>query len=211
MNTLRLLLTCLATSGLDGFRGGRFIADEQLPGRNQYYAAPLVGLVAWLNGFSPLVSICWALAWWHWAVYAWGHLFGLGRFRPTDRPPSLVEAWCLRLAGHNPHGAFFLRHLLVVPGLLLVAAGIAFPWPWAGFEALAGALAHAPWWIAALGLPFAAGRLVAYEAMWQVADRRPGFNPIMWAELLAGVLWGLLIGGLAWWWGLPFPLAAWAF
>jgi hypothetical protein len=34
------------------------------------------------------VALAWAIAFALWRCFAWGHLIGLGRFRPSDRPRS---------------------------------------------------------------------------------------------------------------------------
>lgn len=161
------------------FRGGRFIADEVLPGRNLYYATPILGVLAWLLE-PPLIALAWMACYFHFCVYAWGHLIGLGRFRPTDRPPSFVDAACLRLAGNDPHGALFFRELLIIPGLVLVA------WAKGG-----GSLF---WLLPCIGVVYAALAVVTRDKAWELASPKAEIRD---GEIGEGALWGLLIVGVS--------------
>ncbi|MFD2248969.1 hypothetical protein FHS82_001086 [Pseudochelatococcus lubricantis] len=140
-----------------------------LPGRALWYCGPLVGLVALLVQPWP-VAVAWALAYLVWAVPAWGHLFGLGRYAP-DREVDALSAALIEIAAGHVHVAFFLRHLLVVPGLALVS------------------LASGSWWPVGAAIPAAALFVLAYEGAWRWAPRQP----ILVAELIVGALWGILI------------------
>ena len=173
---LLLFAFVIAACGcLNTFAGGRFIPDEQLRGRNLYYATPLLFLVAWIV-LPWQVALIFACGFAFWRVWAWGHLFGLGRFRPTDRPPSFVETICLEWSNDDPHIALWIRHLLSLP------TGLALAW-W---------YSHTGW----IMIPFAlaAGIVLMYELGWQWKERVAATtNPILIGEVGAGVLWGAWI------------------
>jgi len=172
---LRILVTLVIAGCLNTFAGGRFIPDEKLRGRNLYYATPLLFLLCLLLVEWP-VALIFAAGFAFWRVHAWGHLFGLGRFRPKDRPPSWLEGLCLEWANNQPHVAFYLRHLMAVPcGLLL-------SW-WLG-----------QWIHSCVPFALAAGIVVAYELGWQWKERADNAaNPILIGEVGAGILWGAWI------------------
>jgi hypothetical protein len=87
MTFLALVAVIAGMGAVNTFAGGRFIEDEKLPGRNLYFATPLVFLLSWMVELWP-VALAWAIAFALWRCFAWGHLIGLGRFRPSDRPRS---------------------------------------------------------------------------------------------------------------------------
>lgn len=172
---LAALLTLAACGCLNTFAGGRFIPDEALRGRNLYYATPLLALVAYLWGGWQL-ALAFAFAFAFWRVWAWGFLFGLGRAQPTDRQPSWIEALCLEWASGQPHVAFYLRHLMAIPGGVAVA------------------FVTDNWAHAAIPFALAAGIVIAYEIGWQWQERvDDASNPILTGEVGAGILWGAWI------------------
>lgn len=141
----------------------------KLPGRALWYMAPMIGLLAWVVHPWP-VAAAWALAFLGWAVFGWGHLYGLGRYQP-ERDIDRLSATLLEIAGGNVHAAFFLRQLAILPGLALVSLVAGDIWP-------AGA-----------AIPAAALFVAAYEAGWRWMPPQP----ILTAELIVGALWGAMI------------------
>lgn len=165
-----LIIPLLAA--LNRARGDGRWMPSWLPGRALYWIAPLVGLLAW-TVHPPLVAAAFVLAYLAWAAPAWGMLFGLGRYQP-DREIDGLSAALLEIAGGNVHIAFFLRHLLILPGLFLVALLSGSVWPFA------------------IAIPAAALFVLSYELSWRWAPR----HPILVAELIVGALWGVGIVAL---------------
>lgn len=173
-----ILAVIAAASCLNAFRGGRIIDDEKLPGRNLYFAAPGLALTAGLAAWDPLLGLGWGAAFLFWGAFSWGHLFGLGLWKPQDRTPKGLEALLLKLPGN------FLpmvgRELFVLPGLALIA--------W-----LTG-----KWWLVSMAPAYAAlavgVRWVAYQAAGPVSDRPLDWPGVKWAEFaIGGILWGAMI------------------
>lgn len=159
-----------AIAALNRLRGdATWLGWLGLPGRTLWYIAPAVGLAAWAAQPWP-VAAAFAVAYLVWAVPAWGHLYGLGRYSP-DRAVDRFTAVLLKIASGNVHGAFFLRHLALLPGLGLVS------------------IASGNIWFAGAAIPAALIIVAGYEAGWRWAPRQP----ILAAELIAGAVWGALI------------------
>lgn len=165
-------LIVIALALLNRARGDDRWMPAWLPGRTLYWIAPLVGLLAWAV-HPPIVAAAWAAAYLGWAVPAWGHLYGLGRYAP-DREVDSLSAALLEVVGGNVHAAFFLRHLFILPGLFLVAFLTGSIWPFGA------------------AVPAAALFVASYEAAWRWAPRQP----ILVAELITGALWGAMIVAL---------------
>lgn len=162
-------LIILTLAALNRARGDDRWKPSWLPGRALWYVAPLVGLVAWTVQPWP-VAAAFALAYLVWAIPAWGHLYGLGRYSP-DREVDSLTATLLEIAGGNVYIAFFIRHLAILPGLFFVSLLAGSAWPF-------GAAIPAAWLF-----------VLAYEAGWRWSPR----HPILIAELIVGALWGGLI------------------
>lgn len=164
-----ILLLPIALAILNRLRGDDRWMPSWLPGRALWYVAPLVGLAAWAVHPWP-VALVWAVTYLVWAVAAWGHLYGLSRHQP-DRDIDRLSVTLIDVAAGNIHVAFFLRHLLIVPGLALVS------------------LVSGNWLAIGAAVPAAALFVLAYEGAWRWAPR----YPILVAELIVGALWGCLI------------------
>ena len=150
--------------------GAKWLAGRPLP-----YTSLLMTVLSSLI-HAPAVALAFGLSYFLWRVLAWGRWFDLGRmpdgFNREGIEPEPYEKIIMKLSGGSDHLALFLRHLMVVPGLVLVG--------WLLSE----------WWTGLVaGLPMALGFTLAYEAGWRLSSK----NPIMTAELICGALWGLLI------------------
>lgn len=88
--------------------------------------------------------------------------------------PDPLEQAIMALSFGSDHLAMFWRHMLVLPGLVLVA--------WVDGSLLYAASAPV----------FAALVVAFYELAWRVLPK----SPIILAEILTGALWGGLIVGL---------------
>jgi len=149
--------------------------QKWLPGRPLFYTAIALAIASLLFHSWP-TAVALGASFLVWRTPAWGFLFGLGRFRPSDREPSRFETLCLEIAGGDPHGAFFLRHLImIVPGISLIG------WLNDDFSVLFAAPA------------FALIVTLIYEIGWRL---RPQY-PIYWAELMTGAFWGGCVLALA--------------
>lgn len=162
--------TIIACAALNRVRGDARWMPAWLPGRTLWYVAPLIALLAAFQSASAFTGIAWGLGYLIWAIPAWGHLMGMGRFIPP-RPPSDFEAVLIEISAGSYGLAFFIRNLLAVPAFIAVAI-------------LAGEPMLAFW-----AAPFAAGIIASYEAAWRL---RPD-NPIWLAEIATGALWGVAI------------------
>lgn len=166
-----VMLIVTAMAAANTFAGGRFIGDERLPGRNLYFAVPLVFVISWI-AVPWAAALAWALGYLFWRSFAWGHLIGMGHFMPLDRQPSPVERFCLWAGGQHPYWAMAVRELLAIPAF--VAVGVLIGAPWFG----ASVMLYALW-----------GALVRHVAWkWAEADAA-----VMWGEVSEGALWGFAI------------------
>lgn len=150
------------------------LAPQWLPGRSLYYVAIAIG--AWSLWFLPWqAAILFGLAYLVWGVMAWGRWFDLGRlpdgFSREDIGLDVYEKMIEAVVGGNDHAAFFLRQLMVLPGLASLS------W-W--FNA---------WHLTILAVPFAAVVLCLYEFAWR--DKPEAAVPM--AEWMTGVTWALLL------------------
>lgn len=159
-----------AMAAINAFRGGRIVADERLPGRNLYIAAPLVFLVC-LLAYHWTVALAWAATYLFWGAFSWGHLIGMGFFSPSDRKAPPLEQACMALSAGVPTLAMAWRELFILPGLLLV-----------------GYLTQ-EWWIPALAFPFALVAALSRRLAWEGQPQ----EAIPLGEILEGVAWGVLI------------------
>ena len=149
------------------------LGPKWLRGRPLFYTAPILGGLAWLVHSWPIAG-AFAVAYLLWRLPAWGHLFGLGRARPTDRPPSKLEQLCLDISFGDVHLAFMWRHLLMlIPGFALI-----------------GLLTGHEYALLLSTLPFALLIVGVYELSWRW---RLDDEVIKRAELMTGALWGTLI------------------
>lgn len=164
--------------GDDSWMRGASINGEQapqwLPGRSLYYVAIAIG--AWALWFLPWqAAILFGLTYLVWGVMAWGRWFDLGRlpdgFGRQDIRPDAYEKMVESLGGENDHASFFLRQLMVLPGLLALS------W-WLD-----------SWFIASWTIPFSILVVGAYEFAWR--DKPEAAIPM--AEWMTGVTWGLLL------------------
>jgi hypothetical protein len=108
-----------------------------------------------------------------WGAPAWGRWFDLGRLPEGYAREGIPHDWFERaIETGNDHVTFYLRHfVMLIPGCLAIA--------WIRGEA---AFALAPFIMAAV-------IVLAYESAWRV---RPA-NPIIIAEVLTGLIWGIFI------------------
>jgi len=151
-------------------QGAKWLAGRPLP-----YTSLLMALLA-LPIHAAEVAPAFGLSYFLWRVLAWGRWFDLGRmpdgFNRVGIEPEPYAKIIIKLSGGSDHLALFLRHLMVVPGLVLVG--------WLLSD----------WWTGLVAGPvFALALTLAYEAGWRLSSK----NPIMTAELICGALWGLLI------------------
>lgn len=162
-------LLILILAFLNRCRGDDRWMPRWLRGRPLYYVSPVVGLgaMAWHGWESGLLF---AIGYFIWGLAAWGYLQLLGR--PVDgKKPEPLETVLLKLALGSVHGAFFLRHLFVLPLAL-------------GATWLTGS------WMHLTAAPvFALAVVAAYEMAWRVQPRAP----IIVGECATGALWGLAI------------------
>lgn len=177
MIILHVILLILIAAALNRARGDASWMPSWLPGRALYYASAGIGLASLLF-YDARIALAWGIAFLIWGTPAWGRWFDLGRLpdgyaRPDDG--STFEQWITELANGHDHVAFFLRQLLIVPGLLIVAFGLG------------------SWWPLAFALPFAGAVLGVYELGWRLTPAAP----IRTAELFTGALWGVLIAGVS--------------
>lgn len=168
------LFFILALGALNRVRGDdrwmRFGHTEEgakfLPGRPLFYVAPLLGLLSipFVGAQNAFVV---AMAYTFWAIWPWGRWFDLGRLpAPGDeRQADFFEETIERLTTSD-HWALFLRHLAILPFLLLLGVKAFF-----------------------LGIVFAALAVAVYEAAWRARPK----NPIWVAEVGVGLLWAVLI------------------
>lgn len=97
-----------------------------LPGRPVFYVAPAIAAVA-LCVWPWWASLAFGGAFLFWRSFSWGHLFGLGRFAPLDRPMPPLERTLLRLGGGNVYAALTLRHAFMLPLAIAQPWALAFP------------------------------------------------------------------------------------
>lgn len=171
---LAVIVLCTIFNRLRG-GGWEWLSKLHLPGRELYYVTPLIGLTAWIV-WPWQTAIMWAASYLFWAVWAWGMIFDLNRLPDGYGRTSLVsndpvERACMACAFGSDYLAMFWRHLMVLPGLVLIG------W-WTGH-----------WWIPALAPAFAALVVLAYDIGWRTTPD----SPIRTAELLTGALWGCLL------------------
>lgn len=171
MTALLLVLLCAA---LNRMRGDDRWMPSWLPGRSLYYVAPVIGAAALLIVPWP-AALAVAVAYFFWAVWPWGRWFDLGRLPAPIAPTGDdFEIFIERIAGGNDHLALLMRHMMAVPGILLIGCFV-------------------PAW--SLGLTFGLALLVpvAITAAYELAWRAQPSNPIWLAELAAGVIWAGVI------------------
>jgi hypothetical protein len=171
MNIL-LVVLCAA---LNRARGDARWMPAWLPGRALWYAAPAIGLAAWLFGASIFTAIAATGAYLFWALWEWGRWLDLGRhpegYNRDGVEPTILERTIGALSFGSDHAALFLRHLLILPGLVALFWGAGLIWP------------------VALAIAFAAAVVAIHEAAWRFIPT----YPIPAAEIATGALWGLLI------------------
>jgi hypothetical protein len=170
-------LTLALCAMINRFAGGGMIIGEwwnpadpdKLWGRALYPAIALIGIVALIWHPWP-VALAFATTFGFWRSFSWGILIGLGRPSGADnRDLNPVEDTLRDLFG--VHGGLFMRHMFVLPCLMLV-----------------GYLADLWWaWLAAVA--FAGLATLAYELAWRLTPR----HPLTTAEFAVGALWGALI------------------
>lgn len=173
---MKFAILILLATVLNRLRGDASWMPSWLPGRALYYVSAAIGLASLLL-FEPRIALAWSLAYLIWGSPAWGRWFDLGRLPDgyaRNDDGSKFEQWITELAAGHDHIAFFLRQLIIVPGLWLVGFGLG------------------SWWPLIFALPFALAVLGAYELGWRVSPKAP----IRTAELFTGALWGVLIGGV---------------
>lgn len=168
------MLTVLAiafTAFLNRVRGGGFWGDK-LPSRPLFWITPVIVLIAF--AFKPiLVAVALGATYLFWGIWPWGHLYSIGRLSAEQmgREISDLEAMLLNWVSDNYFWAFVLRHLFVLPGLILAV------------------VFGGPFYLLILAPIFAVLAAQAYELAW----RHHPTNPIWVAELLTGALWGVLL------------------
>ena len=162
-------------AALNRARGDDRWMPAWLPGRALWYVAPAIGLVAFVATGAAFTAVAAALAYLFWALWAWGRWFDLHRhpdgYNRDGEQPSIIERAIGALSSGSDHVALFWRHLLILPGLILVFWGASLLWP------------------LALAIAFAAAAVAIHEAAWRWV---PAY-PIPVAEVATGALWGLLI------------------
>lgn len=162
-------LIVLACAMLNRLRGDdRWM--EPLPGRTLWYVSPVIGALALAVAPWP-VALAWVSAYLGWGVWAWGRWYDLHHMMTLPRSPTPFEHLIERMAGGSDHLALFIRHLLILPGFILLA------------------LATGTAWLPLLTPIFAAIVVLCYDAAWRVHPA----NPIMIAECLTGAIFGLMI------------------
>lgn len=172
MTWLIVLLACTALNRLRGV--------DLLPGRSLYYVAPLIGAVSYLM-FDAWVTVAWAVAYFVWGVGPWGRWYTLGVL-PRDhsgRSSSVFED-LVELPSDSVYVAFFIRNMLVLPGLVLVGWLLDVYWPVT----------------VGLSLTFAIGAVCMYHAGKELFPK----YPTVFGELMVGLLWGytmLLFWGMS--------------
>lgn len=178
MTFFAVALLILIAAALNRARGDASWMPAWLPGRALYYVAAGIALASLLF-YEPRIALAWGLAYLAWGAPAWGRWFDLERlpdgWSRDGVEPSTFEQWIIDLSGGRDHIAMFLRHLFVVPGLVLVSFGL-----WS-------------WWPLVFAVPFAGLALGAYELGWRLTPKQP----IRTAELITGALWGVLIVGVS--------------
>lgn len=175
---LNIAILVMIVAVLNRARGDARWMPSWLPGRALFYVSAAVGIASLLVT-EPRIALAWSIAYLMWGAPAWGRWFDLERlpdgWARAGEDPNTYEQWIIDLSGGNDHIAMFLRHLMIVPGLLLVSFGLWNLWP------------------LAFALPFAALALGCYELGWRLTPKAP----IRTAELFSGALWGVLIGGVS--------------
>ena len=174
---MNVLIVIAASVIVNRARGDSSWMPSWLPGRALWYAAPLMGLIAAILHPWP-IALAFATAYLFWGTFAWGRWFDLGRlpegFARANVKPDPLERVIGALARGSDHVALFVRHLLILPGLVLLG--------WMTGN----------WMLIAIAVPFAALVVGAYEPAWRF---KPG-AAILYAELLTGGAWGLLFVGV---------------
>jgi hypothetical protein len=164
-------LVIAASGAVNRFRGSGLVEGFGKAG-----AAIMFGLLALLL-FWPLWQ--WAVAaglcYLFWAIWGWGRWFDLGRL-PEDwnrqgEKVSTFDKTINMLSFDNDYIALFIRHAF---GML--PAGILLAWQ-CGFN-----------WLVVIPV-FSAAAVACYEIGWRITDKRP----IEWAEVLVGLVWGILL------------------
>ncbi|CAH1658062.1 conserved membrane hypothetical protein [Hyphomicrobiales bacterium] len=167
-----LVVLCAA---LNRARGDDRWMPSWLPGRALWYVAPAVGLSAWAFGAPVFTALAATGAYLFWALWAWGRWFDLHRhpdgYNRDGIEPTIIELAIGAASFGSDHVALFLRHLMVLPGIILLFWGANFLWP------------------LALSVAFAAAVVAIYEAAWRLVPT----YPIPVAEVATGALWGFLI------------------
>jgi hypothetical protein len=130
MTAALIILACAILNRLSGdarWMGKPAEGDGKgwLPGRPIYYTSVILGLVALALHPWP-IALAFGSAYLLWRLPAWGHLIGLGRFTPSDRPPSPIERFFL-WPDQNVHLALFFRHCLMLPLAIVQPWALAFP------------------------------------------------------------------------------------
>lgn len=186
MIILQYLATVIASGIINRFRGGGFWADK-IPIKGLWMAAPLIGgLVFWFHGLY--LALAFIAAYILWAIAPWGFWFDLGRlqFEP-DRAQGKYELFIedislkiMKMFGLKTFRAqdticMILRHLNIVPAMLIVS------------------LVASNFLYLIVSIPLAFVIVACYEFSWILWENGKVDNPIEIAEILVGVLWGLLI------------------
>lgn len=134
----------------------------------------MIALIALIES-GAWAAIWGGLAYLLWGVWPHGRWFDLGRhpdgYNRDGIEPTIFELAIGALSFGSDHVALFLRHLMVLPGIILLFLGANFLWP------------------LALSVAFAAIVVAIYEAAWRFIPT----YPIPVAEAATGALWGLLI------------------
>jgi hypothetical protein len=139
----------------------------------------MLGVLTGLLFRSWRAGMVFAAAYFTWGVGPWARWFHLGRlpfgYAREHIPPSLYEAVVWYLSGGSYHVAMFIRHLNVLPGLILIGYVLNRPRLW--------------WFAPVLSIAIVG----AYEFAWQIAPEQAIFV----AELCVGMIWGVLIWALS--------------
>jgi hypothetical protein len=147
----------------------------RLRGRPLWYTAPVLAGYASLLHTWP-IWLAFGVTYLVWRVNAWGRWYDLGRmpdgWNRIGVEPSPFERIITAISCGSDHLAFFWRNaLMLIPGFILIAWLIGM------------------WSVVPFAFVFALLIVGVYELAWRT---RPN-NPIIYAELTTGLLWGLLI------------------
>lgn len=168
-----LVMICAVLNRVRG--DASWMVALHLHGRALYYATVLIGIIAGYVLRSRKLGLALAVTYLVWGVGPWGRWFDLGRlpdgFAREGIPMGWYESSVWYLSGHSDHIAMFIRHLNVLPGIILLSFMLRSP-------------------RLCLIVPvFSLAIVSAYELAWRLCPT----NPIFVAELLVGALWGVFI------------------